>query len=62
MMEKDFKSRSTYTGGDILGKPTYRPAPDGTPTPDAVWSPTSKAGQVYLVDTGQVYLVDIGSL
>lgn len=54
MMGKDFKSRSTYTGGDILGRPTHRPAPVDTPTADAVWSPTSGAGQVYLVGIGSL--------
>ena len=39
MMKKDIESRSTYTGGDSLGRPTYKPAPIGTPSADAVWSP-----------------------
>lgn len=54
MMKNKIESRSTYTGGDSLGRPTYKPAPDGTPTSDAVWSPPSKAGQVYLVDIGSL--------
>lgn len=49
MIKKEIESRSTYTGGDSLGRPTYKPAPVGTLTADAVWSPTSQAGQVYLV-------------
>ena len=52
MMKNKIESRSTYTGGDSLGRPTYKPAPVGTPTADAVWSPTSGAGQVYLVGIG----------
>lgn len=54
MMKNEIESRSTYIGGDILGRPTYKPAPVGTPTADAVWSPTSGAGQVYLVGIGSL--------
>ena len=40
MMKPEIESRSTYTGGDSLGRPTYKPAVVGTPSADAVWSPT----------------------
>ena len=41
MMKPEIESRSTYTGGDSLGRPTYKPAVVGTPNADAVWSPTT---------------------
>jgi Protein of unknown function (DUF3626) len=47
MMKPEIESRSTYTGGDSLGRPTFKPAPVGTPEADAVWSPEESGWNEY---------------
>ena len=47
MMKPEIESRSTYTGGDSLGRPTFEPAPFGTPEADAVWSPEGSGWNEY---------------